>query len=112
VTQENYFQNRYVGSSANSGVSLPSLSRIADAYGITYRQIANNEEVVQTVRAVISNLEPEIIEVMVDPKKHLMPKLGSYIKEDGTMASKPLEDLLPLLDRTEFRSNMFTQPLE
>jgi acetolactate synthase-1/2/3 large subunit len=112
VTQENYFQNRYVGSTANSGVSLPSLSRIANAYGIAYRQIASNDTVVENLRSVLGNPEPEIIEVIVDPGKHLMPKLGSYIKADGTMASKPLEDLLPLLDRAEFRANMFTQPLE
>jgi acetolactate synthase-1/2/3 large subunit len=49
---------------------------------------------------------------MVDPGKHLMPKLGSLIKSDGTMVSRPLEDLLPLLDRIEFRSNMFTKPIE
>lgn len=112
VTQENYFQNRYVGSTASSGVSLPALSRIANAYGIAYRQIASNDAVVENLRGVLGNPEPEIIEVMVDPGKHLMPKLGSYIKADGTMASKPLEDLLPLLDREEFRANMFTRPLE
>lgn len=112
VTQENYFQNRYVGSTAGSGVSLPTLSRIANAYGIAYRQISSNCAVIDNLRSLLGNPEPEIIEVMVDPGKHLMPKLGSYIKPDGTMASKPLEDLLPLLDRAEFRANMFTQPLE
>lgn len=112
VTQENYFHNRYVASTASSGVSLPALSRIAHAYGIAYRQVATNAAVADSLRAVVRNPEPEIIEIMVDPGKHLMPKLGSYIKADGTMASKPLEDLLPLLDREEFRANMFTRPLE
>jgi acetolactate synthase-1/2/3 large subunit len=49
---------------------------------------------------------------MVDPQKHLMPKLGSFIKSDGTMASRPLEDLVPLLDRAEFYANMIIKPLE
>lgn len=112
VTQENYFQNRYVASTDATGVSLPSLAKIAHAYGLGHRVIANNGEVRAAIREVLASNEPEIIEIMVDPGKHLMPKLGSYIKPDGTMASRPLEDLLPLLDRAEFRANMYTQPLE
>jgi acetolactate synthase-1/2/3 large subunit len=112
VTQENYFQNRYVGSTAENGVSLPSLERIATAYGIGYRQIAANDVVVSELRAMLANPDPEIVEIMVDPAKHLMPKLGSYIKPDGSMASKPLEDLLPLLDREEFLANMYISPID
>jgi len=112
VTQENYFQNRYVGSTHESGVSLPNLKKIADAYGMGYRVIENNAGVRDGIAGMLATSGPEIVEIMVDPGKHLMPKLGSYIKPDGTMASRPLEDLLPLLDRDEFRANMFIKPLE
>jgi acetolactate synthase-1/2/3 large subunit len=112
VTQENYFNQRYVGSTMESGVSLPSLKKIADAYGLHYRVIQNNAAVRDEIHGTLSNQQPEIIEIMVDPHRHLMPKLGSYIKPDGTMASRPLEDLLPLLERDEFRANMYTKPLE
>jgi len=112
VTQENYFENRYVGSTKESGVSLPSLKKIADAYGLHHRVIINNDSVLGEIGSSLANQQPEIIEVMVDPGKHLMPKLGSLIKSDGTMVSRPLEDLLPLLDRIEFRANMFTKPIE
>lgn len=111
VTQENYFENRYVGSTAESGVSLPSLKKIADAYGMHHRLIRNNDAVRSEIVEVLANQLPEIIEILVDPGKHLMPKLGSFIKPDGTMASRPLEDLMPLLDRAEFLANMFTKPL-
>ncbi|RQO58757.1 hypothetical protein DBR47_13895 [Paucibacter sp. KBW04] len=112
VTQETYFQNRYVASTAESGVSLPELKRIATAYRIAYRRISTNGEVHAQIEASLKQAGPEIIEVMVDPAKHLMPKLGSAIRADGSMVSRPLEDLMPLLDREEFRANMFTQPLE
>ncbi|MES2047207.1 MAG: thiamine pyrophosphate-binding protein [Pseudomonadota bacterium] len=112
VTQENYFQNRYVGSTIKSGVSLPSLKKIADAYGMRHRVIVNNDAVRGEIAATLANQQPEIIEILVDPGKHLMPKLGSFIKPDGTMASRPLEDLMPLLDRAEFRSNMYITPIE
>lgn len=111
VTQENYFESRYVGSTVESGVSLPNLKKISDAYGVNYRLIRNNDEVRGGVVASLANQQPEIIEILVDPDRHLMPKLGSFIKPDGTMASRPLEDLMPLLDRAEFRANMFINPV-
>jgi acetolactate synthase-1/2/3 large subunit len=36
----------------------------------------------------------------------------SVQRPDGSMASKPLEDLWPFLDRDEFRSNMIVPPLD
>jgi acetolactate synthase I/II/III large subunit len=112
VTQENYFENRYVASSVESGVSMPSLKKIANAYGLRHRIIKNNGAVRAEITATLANQQPEIVEILVDPNKHLMPKLGSFIKPDGSMASRPLEDLVPLLDRDEFRANMINKPLE
>ena len=112
VTQETYFENRYVASTQESGISLPDLDKICLAYGLAYRRIANNAEAYDQISQSLALIAPEVIEVMVDPHKHLMPKLGSFIKSDGTMASRPLEDLVPLLDRAEFYANMITKPLE
>lgn len=112
VTQETYFENRYVASTHASGVSLPDLDKICLAYGLAYRRISNNSETKDQISQSLSLITPEVIEVMVDPQKHLMPKLGSFIKSDGTMASRPLEDLVPLLDRAEFYANMIIKPLE
>jgi acetolactate synthase I/II/III large subunit len=112
VTQETYFKSRYVASTETSGVSLPPLERIAASYGIEHRVIARNQDVRHAIEQALATSQPEIIEVLVDPARHLLPKLGSFVKPDGTMASRPLEDLVPLLDRDEFRSNMFTPPIE
>ncbi len=111
VTQETYFDNFHVASSPASGVSIPNLRRIADAYELGYSRITSNEETREGIRRALGTNAPELIEVMVDPSKPLLPKLSSYIKPDGTMASRPLEDLVPLLDREEFRRNMFIKPL-
>ena len=35
-----------------------------------------------------------------------------YLRADGSMVSKPLEDLWPFLDRDEFRANMIVPPLD
>jgi acetolactate synthase-1/2/3 large subunit len=108
VTQENYFQKNYVGSTAETGVSMPNLQALAQAYGIAHRRMGNNTSVRDVIAQTIASLQPEIIEILVDPNKHLLPKLGSFIRADGTMESRPLEDLVPLLERDEFKSNMYT----
>ena len=36
----------------------------------------------------------------------ILPKQTNYMREDGQMASRPLEDMSPLLDREEMAENM------
>jgi len=56
-----------------------------------------------------TNKGSEIIEIFVDLKKHLYPKLASKINPDGSMFTPPLEDLYPFLDRDEFNENMISR---
>jgi len=49
--------------------------------------------------------------VVVPKDQPTSPKLSSYQKKDGSMASKPLEDLWPFLNREEFQANMIIPPL-
>jgi acetolactate synthase-1/2/3 large subunit len=42
----------------------------------------------------------------------LIPRVSSLKKPDGTIISKPLEDLFPFLDRKEFSENMCIDPVE
>ena len=111
VTQENYFKKRYIGSSFSTGVQLPNLKKISKAYGLKYSKILNNKNLKKKIKNIIKNHEPEIIEVVIDPSKHLTPKLGSFLNKKGKMTSAPLEDLSPLLERDEFRSNMIIKTI-
>ena len=43
---------------------------------------------------------------MVDPNHITLPKASVYKKEDGSFATRPMEDLFPFLDRQEFRENL------
>jgi acetolactate synthase I/II/III large subunit len=47
----------------------------------------------------------------VPTEEDRQPRLSNYQKADGTMASKPMEDLFPFLPRDEFLSNMIIPPL-
>jgi acetolactate synthase-1/2/3 large subunit len=39
------------------------------------------------------------------------PRLASYQRPDGSLISRPLEDLWPFLPRDEFLANMIIPPL-
>lgn len=107
MTQKNYFGGHFVGSTPDSGVSLPDLKKLADLYEFSFFKIEKNQEVRNGIRDVLNSSGPVLCEVMIDPEKALEPKLASYQQTDGTMQSRPLEDMAPLLDREELRQNMF-----
>lgn len=110
--QRNYFDGFYVASDHSSGVTIPDIKKIAYAYGIKYYVISNNCEIEKQVKDSFSHRGPVICDVLIDPTEPTMPKLTSQVKPDGSMVSKPLEDLWPFLDRDEFNANMIITPLE
>jgi acetolactate synthase-1/2/3 large subunit len=112
ATQRNYFDGRLVASDPTSGLTLPSLAAIGAAYGIPTTRISDHEGIREAVRSVLSAQGPALCEVMVSPEQFTSPKVSSEQRTDGSMLSKPLEDLWPFLDREEFRENMLVPALE
>ena len=111
VTHRNYFQGRLVASDASSGLTLPDVRKIADAYGISNNRISLNGEIGDKIKEAFETKCPFITEVMIDPEEVTAPKVKSFIGEDGKMVSKPQEDMAPFLDRKEFLKNMIVSPL-
>ncbi|MFH1387615.1 MAG: thiamine pyrophosphate-binding protein [bacterium] len=111
-TQRNFFKGFYVGSDHTSGVTIPDLEKIATAFGLKYFKIANNSELEVKVKAALFEPGPVLCDVVIDPAEPTMPKLTSELKADGSMVSKPLEDLWPFLERGEFKANMIVKLLD
>lgn len=111
ATHRNYFEGRLVASDESSGLTLPKIRRIADAYGIPNNQIANHGELDQCIAEALQSSGPFICEVMVDPEEQTAPKVKSVMGLNGQMVSKPQEDLAPFLDRKEFLENMIIPPM-
>jgi acetolactate synthase-1/2/3 large subunit len=55
---------------------------------------------------------PVLCEVVSQADETRMPSLMSEQRPDGSLVSKPLEDLWPFLDRDEFLSNMLIPTVE
>jgi acetolactate synthase-1/2/3 large subunit len=111
-SQRAYFQNRFVASDPSSGLTLPDLLKIGKAYEIKTERIVDHGQLRETIRRVLQTEGPVLCEVMISPDQFTSPKLSSMQRADGSMVSKPLEDLWPFLPRDEFRANMIVPTLE
>ena len=107
VMQKNYFEDRFLGESKNSGISFPDIIKVADAYGINAIRISNQKELSTDLNTVLSSDGPMICDVIVPRDQLIIPTVGSKVNDDGTMSSRPLEDMFPFLDRDEYRSNLY-----
>lgn len=111
ASQTGYF-HRLVGADKTSGVTLPDLGNVARAYGLPFARIEKRSDMAASIQQVLAAEGPVVCEVMVAPNEERIPRASSYIKPDGSMGSKPLEDLFPFLPREEFHANMIIPPLE
>ena len=111
ASQRKFCEGRYIGTDSTSGVSFPDLEKISAAYGVRFVRIANQDELGDKISEVISLAEPVICEVMCIRDQEIVPAVSAMKKDDGTMISKPLEDMYPYLSREEFYKEMIVKPI-
>ena len=109
--QQNHF-GRYVGSESSSGVSFPDTVKVANAYGIKADRIRTQQELYQKINTILAEPGPFVCEIAMPENQPLIPRVSSVKKPDGTIISRPLEDLYPFLPRKEFLNNMVIKPIE
>ena len=95
--QELYLNKRYEATTAKTGVVNPDFKKISKAYGINYTLISNHTDLKRNLTKPIQSNKAEFIEVLLKPNQKIIPKL---------QFGNPIEDLSPLLPRSEFNKNM------
>ena len=105
-TQKALFKGRYTGTDEKSGVSCPNYSSLAKAFGIPAFQIRTWNEFDEVIPQIQSHKGSIICEVFMHPEQTFVPKLSLASQSDGSLISPPLEDLSPLLPRSELAANM------
>ena len=60
----------------------------------------------QTISDVLNYDGPALCMVWVNPAQPIVPRQANYKTPEGQMASRPLEDMRPLLGREELESIM------
>jgi len=104
--QKNHFKGHLVGCDPSSGLTLPDTCKIASAYGLKSFRISNQKRLKEKIKKILEIPGPVICDLMIDPDLPTAPRLTSEVKPDGSIVSKPLEDLWPFLDREELKKNM------
>lgn len=110
--QQNHFKGHLVACDESSGLSLPDIKKQAKAYEIKAFQLKNQKDIISKVRDILNLPGPIICEVLTDPDQGISPRSSSVVRSDGSIVSKPLEDLWPFLNRQEFLDNMLIPPIE
>jgi len=111
ASQANFFGTAQVGCDSSNGLTIPDLCKVAAAYGLGTARIASQANLREDVRRVLEMPGPVVCDVQVIPDEVRGPRLSSMQRPDGSMVSKPLEDLWPFLPREEFLANMIVPPL-
>lgn len=111
VSQTNYFNRQYIGESSKSGISFPDTLKIAEAYGIKAVRVSDYNKLKKVIKDMLSFKGPVICDVVVPRDQEIIPTVASRVNDDGTMSSRPLEDMYPFLDRDEYRSNLYVKEI-
>lgn len=110
-TQEKYFDN-LVGESSSTGISFPNLEKITKAFDLKFYKLENIKSADLKLKDILLEDGPAVIEVICDKDMEIMPLNTAELKEDGTIVSKPLEDMYPFLDRDTFKKEMIIDIIE
>jgi len=77
-TQDRFFNGRYAGIDASSGVGFPDLELLAQAYGLRYELIGATMECLEEA---LGELGPSLCEVVVDPRQNFAPRIRFPMEE-------------------------------
>ncbi len=110
-SQNGYF-NQLVCADSTSGMTLPDIRRVAAAYDLPTALIDGESDLRGQITQLLSQPGPLVCEVIVRPDEPRIPRLASTRNADGSMTSRPLEDLYPFLDRDELQQNMLISGLD
>lgn len=106
ASQKNYFKERYIGEGPRSGVSIPDTLKICAAYGLPAARVSDVGELDDAIQTALDHDGPYVLEIMTPPEQPIVPTVSSRVNPDGSMTSRPLEDMAPFLDRDEYLSNL------
>ena len=93
--QKNTFDGHYVASGESSGLKMPDICRVAEAYGIPSFVAKNNREMEQLVPQILNMPGVVLCELFISPEETVSPRTKSFRLPDGSMQSSLLEEMWP-----------------
>ncbi|MFK0268862.1 thiamine pyrophosphate-binding protein [Pseudomonas asiatica] len=105
-TSQNAHFKLLVGADSSSGLQLPDLEQLTQAYGVGYARIESHQGLDDKLKQVLDRSGPVVCEVLVQVEEARVPRVMTRINEQGKPETGALEDLYPFLPRDEFAQQM------
>lgn len=93
ITQDSFFNSKYVASEKNSGVTFPEFKKIFEAYNLPYFSIKNHDEIDQVLNNFFTTDGPCVCEIFADPNECHEPKVVAKINNTGQFIPGKLKDI-------------------
>lgn len=106
ASQKNYFERRFIGESPESGVPIADTLKICEAYGIPCERVSDLAQLDAVIGRALAHEGPYVVDVVTPPEQLVIPTVSSRVNADGSMSSRPLEDMFPFLEREEYLGNL------
>jgi acetolactate synthase-1/2/3 large subunit len=110
-TMDKFFEGRHYGTDTKSGLSFPSVKKIAHAYGLPYYKLKNSKDLKEKLPKILETKGPSLIEVICPFKQDIVPSSSTKQNEEGKLVSQPLENMYPFLSENEFKQEMIIKPI-
>ncbi len=101
-TQDMWLGGNHYATSVDGGLAAPNFVAIANAYGIPAENVKLNQDVRERISHALSSEGPAFLSIEIDEESRVEPQV-KY--------GRPNEDAEPLLERSEFLSNMLVKPM-
>lgn len=93
ISQNTFFNKKYVASEKSSGVSFPNFEKVIKAYDLPYYSIKNNKDIQPTLNEFLNQEGPCVCEVFTDPEEYHEPKVMAKLDINGKFIPGKLEDI-------------------
>ena len=93
ISQNTFFNGKYVASEKSSGVSFPNFEKIIKAYDIPYCSIRTNKDIQPTLNKFLQQTGPCVCEVFTDPNEYHEPKVIAKLGNDGKFIPGELKNI-------------------
>ena len=105
-TQRNFFEGNYVAADRESGLAIPDIGAVAEAYGFRVFHMEHAKDLKVVMAETLAADGPALCLVRVSPYATASPRTKAVQLPNGSMMSKPLEDMWPFLPAEEIAENM------
>jgi acetolactate synthase-1/2/3 large subunit len=105
-TQNKFFNKRFSGESAASGISFPDAEKIAYAYGFPFTRINNIDELNEKLKTIIEYNGCYLCEIICPVDEEIYPTTLAVKTEDGKIIAQPLENMAPALSQEDLENEM------